>query len=104
MNKHILKNIKSSIRFSVLMTITLLCCNSHSYAQATNIETLTVRYNQSRYLPKEINYDYYSALLKLALDQTVTEFSPYKMLPIYINDPQQRTIHMLEKINQRYLD
>jgi hypothetical protein len=57
---------------------------------------LTVRYNQFTLFANDSAQQYFSSLLKLALEETVDDFGPYHLSPVEINMVQQRTISMLQ--------
>lgn len=59
-------------------------------------KALVVRYNQFTLFANDSAQQYFSALLKLALDETVDDFGPYYLSPVDINMVQQRTITMLQ--------
>lgn len=61
------------------------------YVSANN-DVLNVRYNQFTFLKNDSAQQYFSALLKIALDETVDDFGPYQLLPVNIDMVQQRTI------------
>jgi hypothetical protein len=63
---------------------------------SANTDVLNVRYNQFTLFANDSAQQYFSALLKLALDETIDDFGPYQLLPVNINMVQQRTISMLQ--------
>lgn len=59
-------------------------------------DPLIVRYNHPVYYPNESEQIYYSTLLEMALEETVSDFGPYKLQRVNIDMLQQRGLSMLE--------
>ena len=75
----------------LLMCICIFIVLTPIYVSANN-DVLNVRYNQFTFLKNDSAQQYFSALLKIALDETVDDFGPYQLLPVNIDMVQQRTI------------
>jgi hypothetical protein len=86
----IIKKAKSIFLWGIFSTVSL-----PFYVSAENNE-LVVRYNQFTLFANDSAQQYFSSLLKLALDETSHDFGPYLLSPVDIDMVQQRTISMLQ--------
>lgn len=60
-----------------------------------NEDVLTVRYNHQTPIAHDSERNYFVSLLKLALDETVSDFGRYELKPVNIDMVQQRGVSMI---------
>ncbi len=94
-NQPILKLSKTSL--VLLGMIFLYFISIDSYAKSLNNEVQEVRYNRNTLYASDDVDNYYEELLRYALEATVDEFGPYKLLPQNIKMVQQRSVAMIEQ-------
>ncbi len=89
-NSKVVTNLKYT---SLLCSILFICLLFNTTVNAQQKNELIVRYNKSELFVDKSQY--FPKLLKLALDETLDDFGPYKLMPVEIDMVQQRSISMV---------
>jgi len=85
-------------RFKIIINLVLcalLLVGTQQASLASQSEQV-VRFNQQTYYSDDLDQYYFSSLLRLALDETISDYGRYKLVPIKINMVQQRSISMIQ--------